>query len=367
MLVARSVQPNNLVRLPLRDPAFFPNLGNEQHGSILSILPLSPSSVPDESRSKAIDPLYLFACQLEWERNNEPSSAWEIIAAAGSPHQDTRAHARGLLERMLESDAGSTEGQPGKPAKRRKRHKFYSEAGMRTPYGLDIIESCVGCKISREGFFCRFSQKPLQSLDEVSHHTVMPAGAVLFIEGQKPRGIFVLCSGTVRLSTISREGKVLILKQAGAGEVLGLSAALSGTNYEVTAETVTPCQLNFIGRQDLMDLLQNEGEMGVRSAVWLSREFQSAYRDIHGLVLARSSSGKLARLLLSACGPVAGPPSKAPVVGTAMTHEEMAQRIGTSRETVTRWLSELKKKKLVHSDGETLYIRDRAGLEAMTV
>ena len=57
---------------------------------------------------------------------------------------------------------------------------------------------------------------------------------------------------------MSKEGKVLILKQAEAGEVLGLSAAVSGTSYEMTAETTTPCQLNFIGRQDLMTLLQFE-------------------------------------------------------------------------------------------------------------
>jgi CRP/FNR family transcriptional regulator, cyclic AMP receptor protein len=159
----------------------------------------------------------------------------------------------------------------------------------------------------------------------------------------------------------------LIRKQAGAGEVLGLSAALSGTNYEVTAETVTPCQLNFVGRRDLVNLLHNEGEMGVQSALWLSHEFQGVYRDIHGLVLARSSQGRLARLLLSSCAPPGSSPSKVAPAGTDMTHEEMAQRIGTSRETVTRWLTELNKKKLIQSDGDTLFIRDYAGLEAMTV
>jgi CRP/FNR family transcriptional regulator len=130
----------------------------------------------------------------------------------------------------------------------------------------------------------------------------MPDGAVLFVEGQTPRGVFVLCSGTVKRSTTSKEGKVLILKQAEAGEVLGLSAAISGTSYEMTAETASPCQLNFIGRQDLITLLQNESEVGVHAAQWLSREFQGAYRDIHDLVLARSSSGKLARQFLS-CAP----------------------------------------------------------------
>jgi CRP/FNR family transcriptional regulator len=136
---------------------------------------------------------------------------------------------------------------------------------MRTPYGLEVIESCMGCKTSREGFFCRFSTNLLRAVDAASYHSVMPAGALLFVEGQTPRGVYVLCSGKVKLSTTSKEGKVLILKQAEAGEALGLSAAISGTNYEMTAETTTPCQLDFIRRQDLMTLLQNESEVGMRA------------------------------------------------------------------------------------------------------
>jgi CRP/FNR family transcriptional regulator len=237
---------------------------------------------------------------------------------------------------------------------------------MKAPYGLDVIESCMGCKASRNGYFCRLSPNVLRSVDAVSYHSVMPPGALLFVEGQSPRGVYVLCSGKVKLSTTSKEGKVLILKQAEAGEVLGLSAAISGTSYEMTAETCTACQLDFIGRLDFMNLLQSQSEVGVHAAQSLSREFQSAYRDIHDLVLARSSSVKLARLLLS-CAPLGSLQSDEQRVRSAMTHEEMAQRIGSSRETVTRLLSTLKKKRLIRLEGATLVIRDRTGLEAMAV
>ncbi len=237
---------------------------------------------------------------------------------------------------------------------------------MRALNDLEIIESCMGCKASREGFFCRFSQPVLRSIDAASHHTVMPAGSLLFVEGQSPRGIFIICSGTVKLSTTSKEGKVLILKQAQAGEVLGLSAVISGTNYEMSAETAVPCQLDFIGRREFMAVLQSESEAGMHSALWLSREFQGAYRDIHDLVLARSSAGKLARLLLSCAPPGLVATSELPL-HPAMTHEEMAQRIGSSRETVTRLLTVLKKKRLIRLDGATLIIRDRPGLKALAV
>jgi CRP/FNR family transcriptional regulator len=241
-----------------------------------------------------------------------------------------------------------------------------TEAGMKTSNDLEIIESCMGCKVVRKGFFCGFSPPVLRSFDAVSHHTVMSAGSMLFVEGQTPRGVFMLCSGTVKLSTTSKEGKVLILKQSEAGEILGLSAVISGTNYEMSAETVGPCQLDFIGRKDFMAVLQQDSEAGMQAALWLSREFQGAYRDIHDLVLARSSSGKLARLLLS-CAPPGILPSTERPLRPAMTHEEMAQRIGSSRETVTRLLTILKKKRLIRSDGSTLVIRDRSGLQALAV
>jgi len=382
VLVARSYQPSNLVRpLPVSRRSRVDQeeiaasegwLGLNFHRSAKSgVLPdLIPGTVPDP-RNQTCSPtdpslahlLYLLTCQSKWERSADPGSAWEVICAASSTQPDIRAHARALLERFQQNGSQSSQDLP---KQREYRESSTTETDMRTPYGLEIIESCMGCKASREGFFCRLSPDVLRRVDVVSHHSVMPPGAVLFVEGQSPRGIFILCSGKVTLSTTSKEGKVLILKQAAAGEALGLSAAISGTNYEMTAETDVPCQLNYIGRQDLIALLQKESEIGMRVALWLSREFQGAYRDIHDLVLARSSSGKLARLLLSRA-PQGVQQSAEMHLRPGMTHEEMAQRIGSSRETVTRLLSDLKKKRLIRLDGSTLVIRDRTGLEALAI
>jgi CRP/FNR family cyclic AMP-dependent transcriptional regulator len=383
VLVARNYQPSNLVRL-LPEPARARALPREiptkeawrgqssgRDEAWPALLPVFVAAGPEPWREPipiGANPqlthlLYLFACQVEWEQRGDPSAAWDVISAARSAQPDTRAHARSLLERPQQITPDVPEDTPNDEED---EESPTAEVSMRTPYGLDIIESCMGCKASREGFFCRFSTGVLRSVDEASHHTIMPADAVLFVEGQTARGIFVLCSGTVKLSTASKEGKMLILKQAQAGEVLGLSAAISGTNYEMTAETASACQLNFISRQDLMKLLQKESEVGTHAATWLSHEFQSAYRDIHDLVLARSSSGKLARLLLS-CAPAGVQQSQELRLRSVMTHEEMAQRIGSSRETVTRLLSDLKKKRLIRLQGATLVIRNRTGLEALAL
>ena len=235
---------------------------------------------------------------------------------------------------------------------------------MNTPYGLEIVDNCISCKLKRENCFCNLSSSILKSFSAISHQTIYPQDATLFVEGQLPRGVFLLCSGKVKLSTSSRDGKVLILKMAGPGEMLGLSAVISGVEYELTAETAMPCQVNYVPREPLLDLLQRYGEAGLRCAQALSREFQSAYRDIHDLILARSSAGKLAKLLLS-WTPPASNGVKEIRVSSGLTHEEMAQMIGASRETVTRLLSDLRKRQLIRLEGSTLVIRNRTALEAM--
>ena len=236
---------------------------------------------------------------------------------------------------------------------------------MNAPYGLEIIENCCDCGESGKGYFCEFSQPALDALTKVGHKSVLPAGAILFVEGQTPRGVFIICSGKVHLSTTSREGKILILKTAGAGEALGTSAAVSGVNYETTAETAMPCHLTFVDRKHFVELIQTHPEIALQTAQCISRDYQSAYHDIHDLVLTRSSAGKLARLLLSQVRALEEP--DAPCKPTPMTHEEMAMRIGASRETVTRLISSLRRKRLIRLDGPMLVIKDRTALEALAV
>jgi len=243
-------------------------------------------------------------------------------------------------------------------------HLHSKEDEMNTPYGLEMVDNCMTCPLRKDHFFCQLSPELLRTFSAASHIATYPGGAVLFVEGQMPRGGFVLCSGKVKLSTASREGKVLILKMVEPGEIIGLSAMISGEPYEVTAETVGPCLVNLVERDRLLQLMEESGELGIRTAQSISREFQSTYREIHELVLARSSSGKLARLLLSWIAPA--PSADCEVrLPAPVTHEEMAQRIGASRETVTRLISELKKKDLIRLDGSTMVIKNRAVLEAM--
>jgi len=102
---------------------------------------------------------------------------------------------------------------------------------MRAPYGLNILDNCLSCPLRGEHLFCNLAVPAGQRLNEIKSTAVYPKGAMLFIEGQMPRGVFVLCSGKVKLSTTSREGKTIITKISDSGDVLGLNAVISNRPY----------------------------------------------------------------------------------------------------------------------------------------
>jgi len=233
---------------------------------------------------------------------------------------------------------------------------------MRAPYGLNILDNCLTCPARGEHLFCSLTLQSAQRLNDVKSTAVYPKGAMLFIEGQQPRGVFVLCAGKVKLSTSSREGKTIITKISDSGDILGLNAVISNRPYEVTAEMMEPGQANFIPRDSFLLMLKDYPEVAVKVAQQLSRNYYTAYEEIRTLGLAASPSEKFAKLLLSWSTKSTQDDGSSHVKLT-LTHEEIAEIIGTTRETVSRLFSEFKRKQLMQLKGATLVIRSRFALE----
>jgi CRP/FNR family transcriptional regulator len=229
---------------------------------------------------------------------------------------------------------------------------------MRAPYGLNILDNCLTCPVRGEHLFCNLSLQSAQRLNDVKSTAVYPKGTMLFIEGQQPRGVFVLCVGKAKLSTSSRDGKTIITKISDSGDILGLNAVISNRPYEM----MEPGQANFIPRDSFLMMLKDFPEVAVRVAQQLSRNYYTAYEEIRTLGLAASPSEKFAKLLLSWTSKSSQDDDSAQVKLT-LTHEEVAEIIGTTRETVSRLFSEFKKKQLMQLKGATLVIRSRIALE----
>lgn len=232
------------------------------------------------------------------------------------------------------------------------------------PYGMELVESCLFCKLRTESFFCSLPTKTLEAFEKIKFPSSLPRASVLFVEGQTPRGIYLLCKGRVKLSVNSSDGKTMILKIAEPGEVLGLHACVTGIPYELTAETAQPCQVVFIKREDFQKFLAEHGDACLMAAQHLSSTCHTAYDTIRTIGLSHSASEKLARMLLELA--VEGEATKDGIrVKLALTHEEIAQIIGTSRETVTRLLANFRKKQMAVLKGSTLMIKNKASLERL--
>jgi len=236
---------------------------------------------------------------------------------------------------------------------------------MPSPYNLEVEYNCAECRVRAERLFCNMSEGTVDALDSVKFTGLYPKGSLLFVEGEEPRGVFILCSGRAKLTTSSTEGKTLIVKVAEPGEVLGASATILGKPYEVSAETIEPSQLNFIKREDFMKFLGTHAEACMHTAQQLSEKYHSAQREIRSLGLSQTTSEKLARLILDWCDRGGEITTKGVRLKVLLTHEEIAQMIGTTRETVTRLLSDFKRKKLIDVKGSSLFVTNKPQLENM--
>jgi CRP/FNR family cyclic AMP-dependent transcriptional regulator len=156
----------------------------------------------------------------------------------------------------------------------------------------------------------------------------------------------------------------LIARLSEPGEVLGLQSTVTGIPYEWTAEVVEPTQADFVYADDFLDFLREYGEVALRVAQQLGETYHMALAEMRTTGLAHSAEEKMARFVLNITANQKV--EKGLVKATlTLTHEEIAQIIGTSRETVTRMLLLFRKKNLVVISGSTLTLKDRAGLKRL--
>lgn len=105
----------------------------------------------------------------------------------------------------------------------------------------------------------------LAALEDLQTTKVCPEGLELFLEGQLPAGIYILNAGRVKLSVTDNHGQQVTVGTALPGDILGLSAAVSGKCYEETAVAMIPCQIGFIKRKDFLSFLDRHPE----AAFWV--------------------------------------------------------------------------------------------------
>lgn len=240
---------------------------------------------------------------------------------------------------------------------------------MPVTYNFPVIEDCLRCTFREHRLFCDLPNEALVRLQQIKATSFYPKGTLLCLEGQPARGIYVLCTGRAKLSTTSSEGRSIILRIAEPGEVLGLTAVVSNAAYQATVETLEPTQASFISQGDFIRFLQEYADVGIKVAQQLTHNCKCAYGEIRSIGLSNSVPERIAKLLLSwSAHPlhlVGKKKTNEIAIRVTFTQEEIAQLAGTSRETVSRVLSDFREKGWVRIKGATWFVLDKPELERL--
>lgn len=198
-------------------------------------------------------------------------------------------------------------------------------------------------------------------------NTLHGRGRVLFTEGEPARGIYILRTGRATVSISSSEGRVVMLRMAQAEDVLGLNSVLRNCPYETTVKTLEPCRTDFIPRAELINLMQGSPAGADAILKLLSREVTELTDRAKLLLLPQTVSGRLAKLLLEWSKENGSDTSEMVRLDKVFTHEEIAQMICSSRETVTRLLSSLSRQQVIRITSDSILICDRVALEKLVI
>ncbi|MGC9198794.1 MAG: Crp/Fnr family transcriptional regulator [Acidobacteriaceae bacterium] len=223
---------------------------------------------------------------------------------------------------------------------------------------------CQFCSHTGKHAFCSLGQQSRAFFESHSVSMEYPRGTVLFREGDRTEAVYVLCSGKIKISTSSKEGRTMILRIADAGDVLGMSAALTDGEHEVTAESLEPCVARVLPVKHLATMLQAYGDASIGAAKSLAQDYRAAFDEARLVALPGSPAARLARLILDWTDEARK--NSSAVITMPLTHEELASMTATTRETVTRTLSRFRKDKIIAIRGVSLTVLQPTMLEELS-
>lgn len=211
-------------------------------------------------------------------------------------------------------------------------------------------------------FFKGLSAHAIDEFDALAAHFCCPPGTLLIREEQDPLCVMIVCEGEVNLRMASYSGRRFILGIARPGEILGLTSAISGVPCGVGADARRLCSIALLERRQFFDFLRRYPAACQNVMRELSQQHIRTCERLRIVGLTSSVAAKLAQLLLEWCAN-----GRQTLRGTQirflLTHEEIGECIGASRETVTRTLADFRHRSLVQLNGSMLTIPSRIALE----
>jgi CRP/FNR family transcriptional regulator len=211
--------------------------------------------------------------------------------------------------------------------------------------------------------FCRLSSQALEDLQRRGVPVSFATGEVVVHEGFRGEKVYIVCHGRVKLTASSPEGRLLLLRVAEAGDVLGLAPVLNGGEHKVTAETLEPCEMMAVGRTELLAFMDRYRDAGRNAVLTIVDEYEEAMLSVRRLSLSESAAQKLASVLVEWGRREAKNGAGRLEFTMPLTHEELGAMAGLSRETVTRLLARFRREGTLQQHGKRMIIEQPERLE----
>ncbi|MCA9692784.1 MAG: Crp/Fnr family transcriptional regulator [Myxococcales bacterium] len=188
---------------------------------------------------------------------------------------------------------------------------------------------------------------------------------IIYLAGDPGESVFFINGGRVKCSKVSRDGKELTLAYRGAGQIFGELCVFSGAPREEMAEAMKNAIITEMPREVFARLLLSDATLTFAFAEIIGQRRREMETKLEHLVF-RDVHAKLAALLLELGKEYGVDSDEGLLIGLKITHQEMANLIGSTRETISLTLAIFKKKGLLNLNGRSVVLLDRDGLAALT-
>jgi len=163
-----------------------------------------------------------------------------------------------------------------------------------------------------------------------------PRNTVIFSKGDESDSLYVVCRGKVKVVIDDEQGKEIVLSVMGPGEYFGEMAAIDGVPRSATVVTQEPAELLMVRRNDFRNILSTNPAMVFNLLKVLLGRLRKADHKIETLAFM-NVHGRVVDLLMR----FAEPQGQKWFVKDKLTHQEIANMIGCSREMVSRVVKEM--------------------------
>ena len=210
--------------------------------------------------------------------------------------------------------------------------------------------------------FAGLNEEEFQGVGRITTFRPLKKNDSVFLEGDKADGFFFLCHGRVKLYKTSLEGKEQLLHIVYPGETFAEAAMFEGNVYPATAHVMDDSELLFIDKKGFLSLLKRHPEIGLRMLGNISRYLHHFIRLVEDLSLKEVSS-RLAKYFLDVMARDGVPLENGVALNLDIDRSDLAARLGTVRETLSRTLKTLRDKGVIEVRGKKILINDRIALE----